>query len=291
MRGWPLRGWIGLGLVAFGWIGNWSMEGLRTHLLFFPLWLGYCLTVDALVFVRKGASMFARSRRAYVGLFLVSAPAWWLFELIDWRTQNWFYDGREAFTDLQYFLLASLSFSTVIPAVFGTAELIGASSWLGRLRGRATPLPRRTGSIRLFAAGWVMLALLLLWPRCFFPFAWLSLFLILDPVNAWLGNRSLLAYLRAGDWRPVFALGLGALVCGFFWEMWNYYSYPKWIYRVPFVGFCKVFEMPLLGYLGYIPFALELFALYHLVARFTSGQGSGDFVAICESRVQGGRGD
>ena len=60
-------------------------------------------------------------------------------------------------------------------------------------------------------------------------------------------------------------LAVGCLVCGFFWEMWNVLSYLKWIYHVPFVGVLHVFEMPLLGYLGYIPFSWELFALYHLV--------------------------
>jgi hypothetical protein len=49
--------------------------------------------------------------------------------------------------------------------------------------------------------------------------------------------------------------------------MWNFLSYPKWIYHVPFVGFLHVFEMPLLGYLGYIPFSWELFALYHLIVQ------------------------
>ena len=39
---------------------------------------------------------------------------------------------------------------------------------------------------------------------------------------------------------------------------------PKWFYTVPFVGFAKIFEMPLLGYGGYWPFAWELYALYHL---------------------------
>ncbi|MDZ7766464.1 MAG: hypothetical protein U5K00_18910 [Melioribacteraceae bacterium] len=57
------------------------------------------------------------------------------------------------------------------------------------------------------------------------------------------------------------------MICGFFWEMWNYYSYPKWIYDVPGVNFLHVFEMPVLGYLGYIPFSLELYSIYNLVLR------------------------
>jgi hypothetical protein len=52
----------------------------------------------------------------------------------------------------------------------------------------------------------------------------------------------------------------------FFWEMWNFFSYPKWIYHVPWVSYLYIFEMPLLGYGGYLPFALELYAMYHLVA-------------------------
>jgi hypothetical protein len=56
--------------------------------------------------------------------------------------------------------------------------------------------------------------------------------------------------------------------------MWNYYSDPKWIYKIPFVDYAYIFEMPALGYLGYLPFALELFALYHLITGIR-GQASG----------------
>ena len=41
------------------------------------------------------------------------------------------------------------------------------------------------------------------------------------------------------------------------------FALPKWYYTVPFFNFGKIFEMPILGYLGYIPFAWELYALYH----------------------------
>ena len=50
---------------------------------------------------------------------------------------------------------------------------------------------------------------------------------------------------------------LAALLCGFFWEMWNFHSLAKWIYQVPYVQRYPIFEMPLLGYAGYLPFGLE----------------------------------
>ena len=50
---------------------------------------------------------------------------------------------------------------------------------------------------------------------------------------------------------------LAALICGFFWEMWNFYSLARWTYSVPLVHRFQIFEMPLLGYAGYLPFGLE----------------------------------
>lgn len=263
----PWHGWAGLLLIAIIWPLNWWLSGLRTHLLFFPLWLGYALTVDALVLYRSGTSLLARSARDFALLFVISAPAWWLFEVINWRTGNWEYLGREHFSDLEYFALASLAFSTVMPAVFSTAELMRTFGWTERFaHGWRIPATTRL-RVTLFLAGWAMLGLMLAWPHYFFGFIWLSIFFICEPLCAWGGRRALLDDLSRGDWRTVVALCSATLTCGFFWEMWNSFAYPKWIYHVPFVGFWHIFEMPLLGYLGYLPFGLELYALLHLVWR------------------------
>ncbi|MCF8127991.1 MAG: hypothetical protein K9N10_05725 [Deltaproteobacteria bacterium] len=261
----PLHGWIGLALVFVFWILNWSLHGLRTHFLFFPLWLGYALTMDALAYRSSGNSLLTRSRRKYVSLFVISIPAWWLFELINLRTENWLYLGREQFPDWEYALFSSLSFSTVMPAVFGTAEWVSTWSWIQK-RGIGPVYGQTPGEIRtIFILGWLMLALLIIWPRYCFPFVWISVCFILDPINFRMGKRSLIGFVRKGNWRPIRTLWVGSLICGFFWEMWNFYAYPKWTYQVPFVDFPHIFEMPLLGFLGYLPFSMELFALYHLV--------------------------
>lgn len=256
--------WVGLLLIAVAWPLNWLWPGLRTHVLFFPLWLGYILTVDALVVRRSGTSLLSRSPRDFASLFVLSVPAWWLFELINRRTGNWHYSARESFSDLEYFLLASLCFSTVIPAVFSTAELMRTFRWVERFaRGpQIIVTPRLCRNF--FLIGCIMFALLLALPRYFYPFVWLSLFFIIEPINLRLGKRSLLTGVQQGDWRTVVALCVGTLMCGFFWEMWNYYADPKWFYRIPFFGFWHIFEMPLFGYFGYLPFALELYAITQL---------------------------
>jgi len=258
---WPAHGWIGLVLLAVCWPLNWTLPGIRTAYLFFPLWLGYILVVDALVQVRTGNSISTTSRKNFVLMFVVSAPVWWLFELINLRTANWEYLGRELFSSFQFNLLSTISFSIVVPAVFETAALIRSFDWMQRLRTGPRVAATSGVFLGLFAIGLAMLSAMLVWPKIFYPFTWTALVFIFEPINSWTGRPYFLKELRAGDWRTVTSLLLAALVCGLFWEMWNYYSFPKWIYHIPVLGFWRIFEMPLLGYGGYVPFALELYAL------------------------------
>jgi hypothetical protein len=260
----PMHGWIGLGLVVVFWTLNWSLSGLRTQWTFFPLWLGFCLTMDALVLWRTGTSLFFRSRLKYLLLFIASAPVWWLFELANARLQNWHYAGAQAFSPFMFWFWATINFTTVIPAVFGSAELM-RSFFKKPVKGPVIQ-PTRIITAGFFLAGWTMLILMAAWPGIFFPFVWVSLYFILEPINIWLGHRSLVEWTKAGNWQPVIALWLGVLLTGFFWEMWNYYSYPKWIYHVPWGDWLHIFEMPLLGYGGYLPFSLELYSLYNFLA-------------------------
>jgi len=278
-RSFLYHGWLGVGLIAVFWPLNWILSGPRTHWAFFPLWLGYCLVVDALVYLRKGTSLFTRSWQKYISLFLISAPVWWLFELINWRLQNWEYVGEDMFNRFEFFAWATLSFTTVIPAVFGTAELVSTFGFMQRIR-RGPVIRADLRTTRLFfAAGWVMFILMWAWPRLFFPFIWISVYFILEPVNVWLGHRSLAEATHRGNWRPVLALWIGVLITAFFWEMWNYFAFPKWVYHVPYANCCHIFEMPLFGYGGYLPFALELYATYHLIAGL-AGQKRSDYVQL-----------
>jgi len=167
--------------------------------------------------------------------------------------------GGERFSTLAYFVLTSLSFSTVMPAVFETAELVRSAGWISHLSGGVRLEPRRPLLL-------TMLALSMVWPGYFYPLLWGSVFFLAEPINAWRGRPALLGCLSSGDWRPVAALALGTLICGFFWELWNSWSYPRWTYRTPGVEFLHIFERPLLGFLGYPPFGLELYALMYLIA-------------------------
>ena len=278
----PLHGWAGLALAGVFWALNWGLQGTRTHWGFFPLWLGYCLFMDGLVLFRTGTSLLRRSLQKYIGLFLISAPAWWVFEALNLRTQNWVYQGAEAFSPAAYFFWTTLSFSTVLPAVLESAELFAGFGFVRRMKPGLVIGARNRTVLLYFLTGWLMLVLLLIWPRIFFLFNWVALYFILEPLNVWLGNRSLVDWTRRGDWRPVIALWLGVLLTGFFWEMWNFLSFPRWVYHISWGAWLHVFEMPLLGYGGYLPFALELTAMYHLFTGLL-GDKSGNYL-----RLEGG---
>ncbi len=263
---------IGVMLVAVWWAIDWLHLRPVSDYYFFPLWLGYILTVDGLVGWRTGTSLWRRGHLKFLLLFLISIPLWWLFEWLNGFLQNWHYLTPRPVAQWEYVLIASLSFSTVVPAVLETAELLSSF----RIGERLPQLPawhiERGTAIRLFLLGWVMLALVIFAPRYAFPLTWLSVFFILEPVNVLLGQRSIGAFVRHGNWAAVWNVMLAALVCGFFWEMWNSLSMPKWTYSVPFVEFGHVFEMPILGYGGYLPFGLEIFTVYALVFWLVQGR-------------------
>jgi hypothetical protein len=126
-------------------------------------------------------------------------------------------------------------------------------------------LPLGAGIV-LVAVGVVLLALPFFFPRYAFGLIWLCLIFLLDPINNLLGRKSAFGRLLARDWRFIVTLPLAGIVCGFFWEMWNSRALPGWYYTVP--GFDQaphLFAMPLPGYLGYLPFAIELFAMYQFL--------------------------
>ena len=63
---------------------------------------------------------------------------------------------------------------------------------------------------------------------------------------------------------------MAALCDGFFWEMWNWRALPHWYYTVPIVNnLPHLFAMPLPGYIGYLPFGIELYAMYQFLLLIT----------------------
>lgn len=260
----PYRGLLGLLLIAIAW----PLSQQISQNLFFPLWLGFILLVDGLVLRRTGTSLVVRSPKIMVVMFIVASPYWWAFEGINEITQNWVYvtSTEEDSGGLVGVIQASLSYSTVVPAVFEVSELIGSFGFIKRFARLPSLVLSRPQIILAGVFGLGSLVTMLIWPTYLFPMTWLCLFFIFDPINNLTGRPSIIAQVKNGDYRTVVAFALGALVCGFFWEMWNRDASVSWEYNIGYLDFARIFQMPLLGYGGYLPFGLETYAVFHFVA-------------------------
>ena len=260
----PYRGLLGLLLIAIAW----PLSQQISQNLFFPLWLGFILLVDGLVLRRTGTSLVVRSPKIMVVMFIVASPYWWAFEGINQITQNWVYvtPTEEDSGGLVGVIQASLSYSTVVPAVFEVSELIGSFGFIKRFARLPSLVLSRPQIILAGVFGLGSLVTMLIWPTYLFPMTWLCLFFIFDPINNLTGRPSIIAQVKNGDYRTVVAFALGALVCGFFWEMWNRDASVSWEYNIGYLDFARIFQMPLLGYGGYLPFGLETYAMFHFVA-------------------------
>ena len=232
--------WLGIEPVA-----TWSYD---------LSWWSAILLADSVVHLRTGASILRTRPRGFLGLAFASAPFWLLYECANLRLANWYYVGIPADL-LTRTIGVYLSFATVLPGVLEIDSLI--ESFGPRSVEPRTPVVLGAGlRSALLAAGLASLALPLLFPRTAYPLIWGAAFLLLEPVLAHRDGRSLLAGLVRGDRGPLARMLLAGLVAGAMWETWNWRSPAKWIYTVPLFEEGKLFEMPYLGFVGFLPFAL-----------------------------------
>ena len=132
----PPWGWLALAWTVAWWVLAWSrcpwfVAGQR--FTFFPLWLGFIVTVNALTERSAGTCLLRTSPARWLGLFAASAGFWWAFEWLNRFTENWHYLGVADFGAAAYALNASLCFSTVLPAVTAVAEwLASRAAWRRR---------------------------------------------------------------------------------------------------------------------------------------------------------------
>ena len=224
-------------------------------------WYSSLLIIDSVVALRSGRFVLL-GRPAYVATLLGWSAVFWLFfELLNFRLRNWYYVFVPEDV-LSGTLGVILSFATVLPAVFVAEGLLAS---FGVARESRWPALRVTPRLLLGTrmAGVLALILPLLWPRIFFPLVWGTVTLLLEPSNYRRDpRRSLLGDLERGHPGRLLRLLLGGALVGLLWELFNIGARGKWIYTVPGLEELKLFEMPVLGFLGFPPFALECFAFW-----------------------------
>lgn len=269
----PAWGYAAFLLTIISWLLAWTRFSWFAPLqpyTFFPLWLGYIISINSLTWSRTGSCLLISKSRFFLILFPLSSVFWWFFEYLNRFVQNWHYLGVEDFSTGRYVLHASLCFSTVLPAVLSTEELLASFPRL------TEPLqnwyrvtfnhPKLWGLLLLFITA-PALAMINIYPDFLFPMLWIAPFLIITALQLLNSEPTLFQGLPNGDWRLIWLPALAALVCGFFWELWNANSQAHWEYSVPYVQRFHLFEMPILGYAGYLPFGLECMVVGKMIEK------------------------
>ncbi|MEZ4318899.1 MAG: helix-hairpin-helix domain-containing protein [Myxococcota bacterium] len=252
--------WVGLLVIAAGAaVLALEVEGWNTAWFLFA-WIGWLLFVDGWI-ARAGGASFVRDRPRELGALLVwSVPFWCIFEAYNLVIDNWTYVFLPRSEAVQAGF-AGLAFATVLPACFFHAALLDALGW--DPRGRPV---RVRGPVEWGVGGFGALCVVLplVWPRLCFWMVWGALLGVPAVLTYRLGAPSLLRDLEEGRWgRPV-RLFVGGVVAGGLWEGLNYGARTKWVYTVPGFEEWKLFEMPLLGFVGFPFLALSAFEAYSL---------------------------
>lgn len=222
-------------------------------------WWSYVVAADDVNRRLSGRSLLRDRPRRFLWLAAASVLWWTLFEAINLRLGNWYYvmdlPSRPA-----RWTAGVLAFATVLPGIVETLSLVEN---LGVLRSvRVAPLRwTRAKELSCLALGAACFALPLLWPDLFFPLTWGSFAFLIEPWNRRHAGRSFLRDLEAGEAGAFCRTLVAGLACGVLWETWNFWARSKWIYTVPVFEELKLFEMPLAGFLGFPPFAVECLVL------------------------------
>jgi len=254
-----------LGIVIFILAAVMLAKGREPFVTYFYsfAWWSYILAADALVYWLRGESLLVNRTRTFFLMIPLSIFIWCIFEGFNFRLANWHY------IDVPHELWKrwigyAVAYGTVLPGLCETYHLFKETRPFQSLSvKRWRPTPR---SLQLMiAAGGVSLLSALLLPRYCFPLVWIGFALIIEPLLYQRGGDSLLRDIEKGELTRTLALLAAGLICGLLWELWNFWAQTKWIYTVPFFERWKLFEMPVLGFLGFPPFAVSAYAMYRML--------------------------
>jgi hypothetical protein len=266
----PWYSFAGLALIIAAEIGLffewWLFEIFMTPVC----WSGLILFLDGLNYSISGSSLIMTRRREFLWMLPWSIALWYFFEFYNLWIRNWHYVGLPENRIIRYFGYF-WSFATIWPGVYEIFELLKNLKVPGRVNIKPILLSKK-----LLIGSAVFGLLCMLSP--FFVSSkvatylaapvWIGMVFFLDPLNYYWNRRSFWKDWSRGDLSLLIQLFIAGILAGGLWEFWNYWASAKWIYTVPIFGEVKIFEMPVIGYLGFPAFAVEIFVMWETVKHF-----------------------
>lgn len=275
----PIWFWFSLPVLAISWFFTWSRVKIGfniDHYTFVPLWWSFILILDGLVYKRNnGNSLISKKINSLKLMAIVSCFSWFAFEYLNFFVmENWYYPNNKVFSNFGNIFWFSLSYTTVLPAIFEWYMLLRTFNFF---RNRYNNGPKFQLSIRGIIIYYI-LGLFLAFGMGYYPFIlfwvlWVALVPLLSAAMALAGYWTPFTSIKDGNWSAIMLIALATLFNGFFWEFWNFGSEwfhndaptnPNfWKYSVPYLDKIHIFsEMPILGYCGYLFFGINCWIIW-----------------------------
>lgn len=262
-------------------------------------WTIYILIIDTLNYSLFRTSFLRKNKKELLLILISSIIIWWIFEWFNIFISNWKYFNLLPSLYVRYFGYL-WAFATILIAVLETNDFLMKKNVFNKFQSSRFRTDNLKSKLHmddkrflalLFSIGLLMIFVpiiafsekfrgqcadgeLFFWLKYLLPyesrtylagFVWLGFIFLLDPIVYFLKGNSLYTKIKQGDFKLVLSLLSAGLICGFFWESVNYFALTKWEYFVPILGNIKIFEMPVIGYLGFPVFAVELFLMYNFI--------------------------
>lgn len=241
---------VGMTVLAIGVAATFGFIPPLTNYSYPIVWWGLLPIIDAWNRHRHGLSLWSGRVRHFALITIpMSVLLWLLFEIFNLAAPQWRYRGGIESLHTQVFF-GFIAFATVIPIMVESYWLVGGEFCLPAAFSR---LFHNLPSLSILAG--LAFAATPLFNRLFWfnQGIWLAPALVLLPF----------ADIRACTKRRGFVVALfsSGLIAGFFWEFLNFWARTHWEYLIlPHAP--HLFQMPLPGYLGFIPFALTALVVY-----------------------------
>lgn len=285
-RSLPLWFWFGLVIFAISLGFLWTKaEGPRiiVNWLLIPLFWGIIFLVDGWVYRRaNGKSIIADKPQTLVAIAICSIGGWLLFEFLNFFVlKNWYYPAGNLISKQQFLIYSMLGSSALLTVVFEWYMLLRTFKKISvkYTNGPKVTISKSIWKVVLLISIIGLIAIPFL-PNQLFLLIWLvpmlSLISVLSLRNKW----TPVTPLEKGNWSALALIALAYFIQGVLYECWNYFggyhladgtvqtfNPGYWLYSVPYVDVLHVFEMPLLGLFGYLPFGVYCWVAWLVFAN------------------------
>lgn len=281
----PVWFWFGC-LLMFGamiilW-GKFSEPKFLTNWALVPLFWGAIIFFDGIVFRRTNGHSIIKDRpHTLIAMAICSIGGWAYFEYINYYVnENWYYPFGDMISKEHFVIYSLLGSSALLTIAFELYMLLKTFPGLAvkYTKGPRITVNKFTWKVLLISSLLVMV-LISVFPDELFFAIWLAPLILFMSMLELLDIWTPFTPIKKGNWAPFALMCLTYFIQGVFHEGWNYFSAEHlagnqletynpafWVYSIPYVEAFKVFEMPVLGYFGYLPFGLYCWVVWIVYA-------------------------